>query len=55
MLEVYNLSFAEPTYRGWLKHQGKSGEIPALSRNGESPNACLQIDEHQHPSRQRVE
>lgn len=27
---------------GGLKYQGKPGEIPALSRNGQSPSACLQ-------------
>jgi hypothetical protein len=25
-----------------LQEQGKSGESPVLSRNGESPNACPQ-------------
>lgn len=32
------------TCRGQLKHQGKSGAIPALSRSGESPNAWLQAN-----------
>ncbi len=45
---------SESACRGRLKHQGKSGEIPALSRNGYSPSACPQVICINNPSQQRV-